>query len=277
MPSKARLIVALLLLFTTIGLSFSCGNKWGKRLSEKEIEAILGELYVAQNIYINDPSPSTDTLLISLRRSIFRKYQITESDFDSVITYYAHYKSDRLSAIAQKAADRITADLEDYQKKAAPPTFEENLKYQIPKSLDAYELADLIPIEQYPSTILLSDGVDALFYSTLVRNTLYKTTTITIQITLYGLPNKIEKKDCPLLEVSCIDTNGNFVKAQTTLSSNGTKDLCLYFDKDIKNGQFSILLHSGNNPHICPIFVTELSVRPQLASPPSNKENEEND
>ena len=103
----------LFFLIAVLFIAQSCSNKWEHRLSEKEIETMLKELYIAQNLNsFRAPEDDNDTAALSLRSSLFLEHDISESDFDSVIAYYAHYKADRLSAMAKKASDQVAEELE---------------------------------------------------------------------------------------------------------------------------------------------------------------------
>jgi len=70
------LLGSLALLITLAGLS-SCGDKWQRKLSDKKLRQLIGELYKADCLMDNLGNSINDTMRLALEDQIFEKYGIT--------------------------------------------------------------------------------------------------------------------------------------------------------------------------------------------------------
>ena len=270
-PKAGILFFLIAVLFT----AQSCSNKWEHRLSEKEIETMLKELYIAQNLNsFRAPEDDNDTAALSLRSSLFLEHDISESDFDSVIAYYAHYKADRLSAMAKKASDQVAEELEQLRNSSMAHTDGDYTRFKGPESLDAVSLSSLIPKERYPATVLLSDCSDALFYTTRINDSIPKGSVIEAKITLYGIPLQIDQNDLPQMILSCSKGGKQPISAHTFIEYNGTSYLRLYFEKTLSEAQFSLFLTIKGKRRFMPLYVTELSLVPTIPEPSPEESDE---
>ena len=236
---------------------------------------MLKELYIAQNLNsFRAPEDDNDTAALSLRSSLFLEHDISESDFDSVIAYYAHYKADRLSAMAKKASDQVAEELEQLRNSSMAHTDGDYTHFKGPESLDAVSLSSLIPKERYPATVLLSDCSDALFYTTRINDSIPKGSVVEAKITLYGIPLQMDQDDLPQMILSCSKGGKQPISAHTFIESNGTSYLRLYFEKTLSEAQFSLLLTIKGKRRFIPLYVTELSLVPTIPEPSPEESDE---
>ncbi len=88
MQRCARYLLGTLALLITLGSLSSCGDKWQRKLSDKKLRQLIGELYKADCLMDNLGNSINDTMRLALEDQIFEKYGITRSDFDSIVYHY---------------------------------------------------------------------------------------------------------------------------------------------------------------------------------------------
>ena len=99
------LLGSLALLITLAGLS-SCGDKWQRKLSDKKLRQLIGELYKADCLMDNLGNSINDTMRLALEDQDFlRSTGITRSDFDSIVY---HYNIDKPPLLCRHSTTRLS-------------------------------------------------------------------------------------------------------------------------------------------------------------------------
>jgi hypothetical protein len=113
---KHKDLILLLFLFLSI-LFTACGTKPGNVLSDKKMEEVLYDLYMAEVIMEANPTVFTNDSVRKqdMLNSVFKKHKISEQEFDSTMSWYAA-NLDRYFRINDKVIARYTSTEEKLKK-----------------------------------------------------------------------------------------------------------------------------------------------------------------
>jgi hypothetical protein len=90
-------------------VSVSCGNRrFGEIIPPKKFVNVLVDVHIADGIAVENMSQSKGQLLdsASLYGSVFKKYGVTRTMFDSTMSFYSEHPDD-----FQKVYNKVTAKL----------------------------------------------------------------------------------------------------------------------------------------------------------------------
>ena len=94
----------------------ACSRPSGyKRIGNDTLEDLFTELYLAEAlIKVQGAGIDADSLRLRARASVFRKYRVTQTDWDSTLYHLSSDRLNLLAKITQRAADRIEAYQKQY-------------------------------------------------------------------------------------------------------------------------------------------------------------------
>ena len=236
------LLGSLALLITLAGLS-SCGDKWQRKLSDKKLRQLIGELYKADCLMDNLGNSINDTMRLALEDQIFEKYGITRSDFDSIVYHYNIDKPLYFADIVRRASQDIDEELESTQK--GNPFSPEDFDFQpFFGDLNSHNIHQIIPESYYPRYVSFLSKASWLTHSAVINDTIPAGSSIEVTIDVQGLPEKvIEKQLAPILEISYYTDDSHQVAIQNPLkSANGQTYCTLDFKEDFPAGRLTISL-----------------------------------
>jgi hypothetical protein len=119
-----RNVIYLLLLPAAI--TFSCGHgRYGVTIPPKKFVNVLVDIHIADGIAIENMEHAKNALLdsASLYGSVFDKYGVTRSMFDSTLSYYTEHPDD-----FQKIYNKVTARLKRMEVEMKAKEMEESTK-----------------------------------------------------------------------------------------------------------------------------------------------------
>ena len=125
----------LIPLFFLSAFFTACDNRPFLVLSDKKMEAVLSDVYIAQTIMDNNRTMFSDsTRRADLLNAVFQKHNIDKATFDSSLVWYSG-NLDKYIKVNEKVMENYVKMTEDLKTKQA-----ENPEMQIPE----------IPVFQYP-------------------------------------------------------------------------------------------------------------------------------
>ena len=99
----------LYILIFIVGMT-SCSSDSSDVLSMGEMEDILYDIYLSQNIEDEENRDRKMYNEITNREAIYRKYDITQAEWDSSYNYYCRH-ADKLHTIYKNLSERIRAEV----------------------------------------------------------------------------------------------------------------------------------------------------------------------
>ncbi len=252
-------IALLLSLITLMG----CGNKWRRKLSEKELRSLIGELYKADCLMDTMGDRINDTMRLAIEQEIFTKYHLTRSDFDSIVFHYNTEKPLYFADIVRRAALDINKELAMLNPNGSDLPFEEALINLMPPSeISSYSLEQIIPINYYPRYIQFTQKSNWVAHSVLVTNHIPKNTEITTQIVVQGLPSSLQSHPewAPILEISYYTADSIPLTIEKRIIQNGETSLSLTFPEKKEAGRLTIALYHLGDPEApsYPLYIREI-------------------
>lgn len=236
------LLGTLALLITLAGLS-SCGDKWQRKLSDKKLRQLIGELYKADCLMDNLGNSINDTMRLALEDQIFEKYGITRSDFDSIVYHYNIDKPLYFADIVRRASQDIDEELGSIQK-SNPFSPEDFVLQPFFGDLNSHNIHQIVPESYYPRYVSFLSKASWLTHSAVINDTIPAGSSIEVTIDVQGLPEKvIENQLAPILEISYYADDSHQVSIQSPLkSANGETYCTLDFKEDLPPGRLTVSL-----------------------------------
>ncbi|MDR0769202.1 MAG: DUF4296 domain-containing protein [Dysgonamonadaceae bacterium] len=172
----------------------ACGNRPFHVLSDKKMEAVLFDVYIAQVEMDNNRTVFSDSARkADLLNTVFQKHKIDKTDFDSSLEWYSD-NLEKYAKLNEKIAKRYAKMAEDLRAEQAG-----NLDEQTQK-----ELADRYPIDSVPFFLRRAD-LPQNIYTFEADTVLHEYNGIwDLRFNVCGLPSKIR----PIVTfcVQCSDT-----------------------------------------------------------------------
>lgn len=258
--STSLLTFLLLLLWGFLG---GCKDKWESVLSEKELESLFAELFSVQLLVSEGLPYSDDTTRIAYRNEVFAKYEISKSQFDSIVHYYAHYKADRLATIMTRASERLELRRNQFENIALVSVPEEaKLGEQL---LRPDDLSTLIPEKAYPHMLVAGSGEVVAFHTARFIAPPNSGAVISIEVDIRAMHSLTKgKKPSVELLVSYEAPNSSPIELAETFASPSLYSGSLSIPPTKEQGSTTILLHIPSNapPLFLYINAIRLSYKP---------------
>lgn len=236
-----RYLLGSLALWIALASLSSCGNKWQRKLSYKELRQLIGELYKADCLMDNLSYSINDTMRLALEGQIFDKYGITRSDFDSIVYHYNTNKPLYFADIVRRASQDIDKELATAQQgKSSSP--ESLFLPTIPSELSSYNISQLIPESYYPRYVTFSSKASWQTHSVAISDAIPAGSSLDITINVQGLPKKvIEQGLSPIVELSYYASDSLQAYSRSSLNlSSGSSTYTLQFKEELPAGRLSI-------------------------------------
>ena len=244
MQRCARYLLGTLALLITLGSLSSCGDKWQRKLSDKKLRQLIGELYKADCLMDNLGNSINDTMRLALEDQIFEKYGITRSDFDSIVYHYNIDKPLYFADIVRRASYDLDKELEAVQKGGSTPS-PENLFFSSESGdLSNLNIEQIVPNSYYPCRVSFLSKASWITHSAVINDGIPAGSSLEVSIDVEDLPEKvIENQLAPILEVSYYADDSHQVSIQTPLkNSNGETYCTLDFKEDFPPGRLTLSL-----------------------------------
>jgi putative lipoprotein len=243
MQRCARYLLGTLALLITLGSLSSCGDKWQRKLSDKKLRQLIGELYKADCLMDNLGNSINDTMRLALEDQIFEKYGITRSDFDSIVYHYNIDKPLYFADIVRRASQDIDEELGSIQK-GNPFSPEDFVLQPFFGDLNSHNIHQIVPESYYPRYVSFLSKASWLTHSAIINDGIPAGSSLEVTIDVEDLPEKvIENQLAPILEVSYYADDSHQVSIQTPLkNSNGETYCTLDFKEDFPPGRLTLSL-----------------------------------
>lgn len=252
-------------LASLLGATFliSCsGDKWDSRLSKKELQACLEELYTMEQAIKATPLIGNDTLHLALQQSLFQKYGLTIAEFDSVIFYYNKNNPLLYADIARKAAENTRKRLKTLNKQNK--FIAQNRAELFFQELSLLQISSLIPPKTYPKLVRCGTDYSLLLHNALVGTKIPKETRLSLKASIMGLPNTIFSKQpeyVPHLTIGYYVSDSLQAKSSCPLAENKEYNLLLEFDKEYPEGLLTIGIEQKSNaPYLHNILIQSMEL-----------------
>lgn len=257
-----RLVLALLML--VVPMLTGCGNKWKHRLSEKELENLLIDLYTVQGLAQQDAGQLNDTLRLALHQQVYDRYGVTERELDSIIGYYGYYKPDRLAAITDRASQRLTTQIE-YLKEWQADQDKIASRIESTESQNTWWLGRSLgtSIEHFmqheaPHSIRLTSMRLPLLYCYSFTDSLTKGTAIQLTATLRAIDSVA--KEAGLEMYLAISSRGQLFQNSTPIQRNGRDSVTLSLPKGIGSGELLLAIDAAIPSRVESVEISGLSL-----------------
>ncbi len=103
MQAKTRLLLALSCIFVLAVGAISCGGRAYKRLSDKQMQALMSDLYRADALFTTVTTDEiADSQRLAIYNDIFSKHQISSADYDSNLAWYSSKRLKRYIVILER-------------------------------------------------------------------------------------------------------------------------------------------------------------------------------
>lgn len=243
---KERLLHALL---GGIGIAFSlvlfgaCASDWERKLSKKELQTLLEELYTAEELVVSSPIPLNDTMHLALQKQLFAKYGITPSDYDSIIYYYNRYEPLLFSSIVRKAAHNVQTRFLSLQKEN---DFIDQNRLQLETTYcSASELNSLFVEDKGFYPVSLNGQGEALLRSVMITDNILKGGVLSLSLSVSGIPSIVQHNPqlAPSLELSYYVADSLYISTKCTLKKDGKQQLKLSFDEKFPSGRLTLVAY----------------------------------
>lgn len=270
--SHSFYFISFILFCSSIFSYSSCKDKWERKLSEEELESLFAELYTTQALLEQYPSYLDDTTKLAYRTTLFRRYNVTEDEFDSIVTYYAHYKANRLSIVLDRASEKIKRDRERYEN-LAQLTSQEDSPFE-EKFISSDELSSVIPNGIYPSLCILDPQGAMEMYATEFSDWIPKGSQMSATIEIKGIRALGKRKQPHIKMLLAYDiSKGKPVEKEITITEDGTYTLNLTTDIEGTNGKLTwVLMASPSTPMVL-FYIKSLQLNCiKVETPSSEKE-----
>lgn len=252
------LFIPFLFFTLSIGIS-SCKDKWERKLSEEKLETLFAELYTTEAILDKSIAYSDDTMRLAYRMDLFSKYKISDTEFDSIVAYYSHYKANRLAVILDKASEKVLQEQERYKNLAMLSSDDnDNLKEKL---ISPDQLPTIIPEKTYPSTRVLHPSGTVEYYSAIFMGKIPKGSTIKATVKLKGLRSLDPSQDATLKMLIGLDNGGTLPQEkEISIESSGEYSLSLTTVEELFNAKFSLILYVPKLFPAVQLYIDTLSI-----------------
>jgi len=219
------IIPALFLTF----LFFTCSNRPSHVLSEKKMEKVLYDIYLAEaeinadlTIFSSDSARKQELL-----NSVLKKHKITEAVLDTSLAWYSGHL-EKYFKINEKLSERFTEELETLKRQGEPTSIAKNDGFALPVENERFllTLSDLSNnAYTFKADTILNryGGAYELQFKILgISDSLHSVVTLCVQCT-----------DTTLVKRDTISRNGLFVSSIDVLQGKQAKTLygSIYFPK----------------------------------------------
>lgn len=243
-------------------LLISCAdNPWENRLSRKDLQACLEELYVMEEAIKTTSFVSNDTLHIALQNALFKKYGLTREEFDSIVFYYNKNNPLLYADIARKAAEHIRQreqSQEEHNLFVARNRSEPTLH-----RIQLSNVSSIIPPNTYPRMVAWQNQGVVFLHTAHIETSIPKDTKILLSTEILGLPKSLKKESDKglLLSLSYYATDSLQKKTSCLLTENKSYELSLEFNQLFPAGILCVALHRpANMPDLYSFSVQKVEI-----------------
>ncbi|WP_148297460.1 DUF4296 domain-containing protein [Porphyromonas gingivicanis] len=231
-------------LFILLGSIFflSCSdNAWENKLSRKELQSCLEDLYTMEQAIKSTPLISNDTLHLALQKTLFQKYGLTPQDFDSIIFYYNKNNPLLYADIARKASENTRNKLRTLHRENLFIAQSQVEKYF--QEFSFFQLNSAIPQDAYPRLIKIYGDKAILLHTAHIKADILKETQLSLRASIVGLPDTMisrQLQDLPKLSMSYYVADTLQIHKSCPIDGRTEYELILKFDKTYPSGILNI-------------------------------------
>lgn len=234
----------------------SCSSKWERKLSEKKLEQLFIEFYTTPEILKKVDPNMPDSSKLAVQRIILSKYHITPAEFDSIVTYYAHYKADRLAVITEKAYTTIQTQLSQLEHEEQRLKVASNI-YNM-TSLTFQNIPTFIPKGYFPRYLSAQPNGSYETLALSVTDSIEANSQIEVSLKVRG--DLALQQTAPSFAVAYFASDSTYSQQQS-LTRAGAYTARLTFHKKVAPAPFAVFIFSETPNTALPIYVESLEIK----------------